>query len=254
MLFMVEDLNVISADLKKAGDRLEEKIIEVERSNKELDDFTYVVSHDLKEPLRGIAAFSTFLSDKYKDRLDEQARHYIEVIKSSVDKMEVLIKDLLELSRISRWKKPPECIELSKLLNEIKEDLSLRLKERKINLKVGKLPSVKYEKIRISQLFTNLITNAIKYNDKQVPRIEVGCEKSSDEEFRFYIRDNGKGIPEEYREKVFGLFQRLNPDDQEGTGAGLTICKRIVESHGGKIWVESEVGKGSTFYFTVPEK
>ncbi|MEA3328785.1 MAG: Cache 3/Cache 2 fusion domain-containing protein [Candidatus Omnitrophota bacterium] len=254
MLFMIEDLNTISQDLRKARDKLEQKVIEVERSNKELDDFTYVVSHDLKEPLRGIAAFTGFLDDKYKSKLDGQAKHYIELIKKSADKMEVLIKDLLKLSRISRWKKPPENIELNKLLNEIKEDLFLRLKERKVDLKILKLPAIKYEKVRISQLFTNLITNAVKYNDKKNPQVEIGCEKSNDEKFKFYVKDNGKGIPEEYREKVFGLFQRLQPDDQKGTGAGLTICKKIVESHGGEIWVESETDKGSVFYFTVPKK
>ena len=255
MLFMVEDLNAISRDLKMARDKLEEKIVEVERSNKELDDFTYVVSHDLKEPLRGITFFSNFLNDKYKDKLDEQGRHYIDVIQHSVEKMQTLIKDLLELSRISRRKKTPESVDLNQLLAEIKEDLALRLKESKAELKISPLPTIKYEKIRITQLFTNLITNAIKYNDKEKPIIEVGCDDSSDKkEFKCYVKDNGKGIPREFREKIFGLFQRLDADEQEGTGAGLTICKKIVESHRGSIWLESTAGQGSTFYFTIPKE
>lgn len=253
MLFMVEDLNEISKDLKLARDKLEEKIIEVERSNKELDDFTYVVSHDLKEPLRAIESFSKFLTEKYEAKLDEQGKHYVEVIQRSVNRMQTLIKDLLELSRISRQKKPLEVVDLNQLLKEIREDLALRLEESKADLKVQDLPTVKYERIRISQLFTNLITNAIKYNDKEKPVIEVGCDQSEDEEFRCYVKDNGKGIPGEYHEKVFGLFQRLDADQEKGTGAGLTICKKIAESHGGKIWLESEQGKGSTFYFTIPK-
>jgi len=254
MLFMVEDLNATSRDLKMARDRLEEKIKEVERSNKELDDFTYVVSHDLKEPLRGIAAFSNFLSDKHRDKLDEQGKHYVDVIQRSVKKMQTLIKELLELSRIGRWKQSREEIDLSQLLKEIKEDLALRLQETKSELKILSLPVVRYERIRISQLFTNLITNAIKYNDKKKPIITVGCDQATDKEFRCYVKDNGQGISKEHCEKVFGLFQRLDTDEDKGTGAGLTICKKIVESHEGRIWIESEVGKGSTFYFTIPKK
>lgn len=241
-------------ELKKARQKLEEKVIEVQRSNKELDDFTYVVSHDLKEPLRGIEAFSTFLSDKYKNKLDKDGKHYVEVIQKSVQKMQTLIRDLLELSRISHWKKPCEKVDLNRLLAEIKEDLALRLKERNVDFKILDLPAIEYERIRITQLFTNLITNAIKYNDKEKPVVEVGCEHSTDKESKCYVRDNGKGIAKEFQAKVFDLFQRLEGETQKGTGAGLTICKKIVEAHGGTIWVESEPEKGSTFYFTIPKQ
>ncbi|MBN3039118.1 MAG: Cache 3/Cache 2 fusion domain-containing protein [Candidatus Omnitrophica bacterium] len=254
MLLMVEDLNATSRDLKQAKDKLQEKIIEVERSNKELDDFTYVVSHDLKEPLRGIASFSQFLHDKYKDKLDEQGKHYLDVIQRSVQKMQTLIKDLLELSRIARRRASLEEIDLNRLIDEIREDLTVRLKESNTELKAQKLPTIKFEKVRISQLFTNLITNAIKYNDKPKPMIEIGCKEDSPAEFCLYVRDNGQGIPKEHLDTVFGLFQRLDTDEDKGTGAGLTICKKIVEQHGGRIWVESEVGKGSTFYFTILKK
>ncbi len=241
-------------ELKKARQKLEEKIVEVQRSNKELDDFTYVVSHDLKEPLRGIEAFSAFLSDKYNDKLNKEGNRYVEVIQKSAQKMQTLIKDLLELSRISRRKKPYEDVDLNMLLADIREDLTLRLKERNVNLKILDLPTIKYERIRITQLFTNLITNAIKYNDKEEPVVEVGCEYSTDKESKCYVRDNGKGIAKESQKKVFDLFQRLEGETQKGSGAGLTICKKIVEAHGGTVWVESELGKGSTFYFTIPKQ
>jgi len=241
-------------ELKKARQKLEEKIVEVQRSNKELDDFTYVVSHDLKEPLRGIEAFSAFLSDKHKSKLDKEGNRYIEVIRKSARKMQTLINDLLELSRISRQKKPYEDVDLNKLLVDIREDLALRLKERNVNLKILDLPTIKYERIRIIQLFTNLITNAIKYNDKEEPVVEVGCEYSTDKESKCYVKDNGKGIAKEFQKKVFDLFQRLEGETQKGSGAGLTICKKIVEAHGGTVWVESELGEGSTFYFTIPKQ
>ena len=241
-------------ELKKAREKLEEKITEVEKSNKELDDFTYVVSHDLKEPLRGIEAFSSFLSTKCADKLDKDGKHYVEVIQKSVKKMQTLIKDLLELSRIGRIKKPDGDIDLNMLLAEIKEDLTLRLEEKNATLKVMNLPTIEYETIRITQLFTNLITNAIKYNNKEKPIIEVGCAYANDKEAKCYVKDNGKGIAKGFQEKVFSLFQRLEGETEKGTGAGLTICKKIVEAHGGAIWVESEPGEGSTFYFTIPKQ
>lgn len=241
-------------ELKKARQKIEEKIIEVQRSNKELDDFTYVVSHDLKEPLRGIEAFSTFLNDKYKNKLDKEGKRYVEVIQKSAQKMQTLIKDLLALSRISRREMPYEDIDLNKLLVEIREDLALRLKERSVDLKILDLPTIKCEGVMMTQLFTNLITNAIKYNDKEKPVVEVGCLLSTDKESKCYVKDNGKGIAKEFQEKVFNLFQRLEGETEKGTGAGLTICKKIVEAHGGTIWVESRPGKGSTFYFTIPKQ
>ncbi|MCF7917377.1 MAG: cache domain-containing protein [Candidatus Omnitrophica bacterium] len=251
MLLMVEDLNAVSKDLRKANNQLDKKIVEVERSNKELDDFTYVVSHDLKEPLRSIYSFSKFLSDKHRDYLDAKGKHYIDVIQRSVSRMQALIKDLLELSRITRRRKSYQNIDLNELLTQITEDLALRLEEASVELKVGNLPTVRCEKTRILQLFTNLITNAIKYNDKDKPVIEIGCDSSDKDRFQFFIKDNGRGIPEEYKEKIFGIFQRLDADDDRGTGVGLTICKKIVEAHGGSIWVNSQFEKGSTFYFTI---
>jgi len=143
---------------------------------------------------------------------------------------------------------------LNQLLTELKHELEFSLQKRNVDLKILPLPTIRCQGATIAQVFKNLITNSIKYNDKERPQIEVGCSDETDEEFKFYVKDNGKGILEKYHEKIFEIFQRLERDDNEGTGAGLTIAKRIVESHKGNIWVQSEVGKGSTFYLTIPKK
>ena len=241
-------------DLEQTARRLEIVNKELIKSIQELDDFTYVVSHDLKEPLLGIGGFGKLLKERYEDILDERGRHYLDVICRSAFKMKRLIEDLLELSRISRWKRRYEEVDLNQLLTELRQELEFSLQRRNANLKILPLPTVRCHATTIAQVFKNLIINSIRYNDKEQPQIEVGCSDETDEEFKFYVKDNGKGIPERYHEKIFDIFQRLERDDNEGTGAGLTIAKRIVESHKGNIWVQSEVGRGSIFYFTIPKK
>jgi PAS domain S-box-containing protein len=254
MLFMVEDLNKTTEDLKVARNKLEEKIIEVEKVNKELDDFTYIVSHDLKEPLRGIKAFTKMLSEDYSGKVDKEGKEYLSNISDSSVRMARLIEDLLNLSRIGRIRNIEPGVDLNEALSDVRKNLAYSLEEKNVDLKIGKdFPKITCDKIRISEVFSNLISNAIKYSKKDArPIVEVGYSKKGDF-YEFYVKDNGIGIEEGYYDKIFQIFQRLHgKGEYEGTGAGLTIVKKIIESHNGKVWVESKVGEGSIFYFTLP--
>jgi light-regulated signal transduction histidine kinase (bacteriophytochrome) len=227
---------------------------ELARSNRELEDFTYVVSHDLKEPLRGIDAFSTFLVEDYGDKLDEQGRKYVSVLRDSARRMSALIEDLLMLSRIGRTRPEYVTVSVEPLLEDIRQDLSFTLEQKKVDLRIqSDLPTPTCQPTHLKQVFQNLISNAVKFNDKPHRVVEIAC-REDDGVYTFSVRDNGIGIDERYHEKIFQIFQRLGRrEDYEGTGAGLTICKKIVEAHGGKIWLESKVGEGSIFSFTIPK-
>lgn len=185
---------------------------ELIRSNQELDDFTSVVSHDLKEPLLGIGGFSKLLKERYRDILDERGKHYLDVIFESTLKMKRLIDDLLELSRITRkrfWEK----VDLNQILTELKEELIFRLQSKNAQLKILPLPTIRCQRARIAQVFKNFLVNSIKYNDKERPQIEVGLSEDSERKFTFYVKDNGRGIPKKYHERIFRIFQRLKRDD-----------------------------------------
>jgi PAS domain S-box-containing protein len=242
-------------ELKQLEETLREKTRNLERSNEKLEEFSHVVSHDLKEPLRTVETFSGFLLEDYEDKLDAEGVDYLKTLKRTSARMRELINDLLSLASIHMDTKSFDRINTQRMLEEIREDLEIRL--RGVNLQVAvDLPPLKGSRVRMGELFSNLIVNGIKYNDKALPMIRVGWKKdarSNDNSATFFVEDNGIGIESRYQERVFGIFEKLNPrEDYEGTGAGLAICKRIVEEHGGTIWVESEVGKGSTFYFTIP--
>lgn len=258
----VDDVGKLLNDLVK---RVEEAQITLARSQKqlkaaqkEMDEYTYVISHDLKEPLRGIEAFSKFLVDDYRDKLDEEGRHRIDVIRNAALRMQQLINDLLKFSRLGQQKSPFAPVGLNAMLMHVRLNLQYAIEAKKVDLRVDKLPTVMCDATAITEVFHNLISNAIKYNDKPHPEVEVGCEEKADPqtgqaEYVIHVRDNGLGIKEEYFEKIFQLFQRLQRDE-EGTGIGLTIVKRVVEWHGGRIWVDSEFGKGTTFFFTLPKR
>ena len=240
--------------IKQLEEGLLEKTRNLEKSNEKLEQFSHVVSHDLKEPARTVEAFSGFLLEDYQDKLDEEAVDYLQRMRRASGRMRELIDDLLNLSSIHMDRASFERVNVQKLLEEVKDDLEMRL--RGVNLQIDEnMPSVRGSRIRIAELFSNLITNAIKYNDKALPTLHIGWLKEPKKNgmCTFYVKDNGIGIEERYQERIFAIFEKLNPrEDYEGTGAGLAICKRIVEEHNGEIWVESEVGKGSTFYFTIP--
>jgi len=262
---MIKDLQKITVsrdelakeieERKKAEEALQAQKYCLEDINKELDDFTYIISHDLKEPLRSIDAFSKFITDDYKDKLDEQGRFYIERVRMNTSRMQKLIEDLLEISRIERKKNILEELEAEELIEEVKLRMEVRIKEKNVQITIrDKLPRVYCDRVRLTEVFANLISNAIKFNDKPMPLIEIG---SSEKEgfYEFYVKDNGPGIEEQYFDKIFEIFQRLGKrEDNEGTGAGLTIVKKIVQMHKGKIWLESKIGEGTKFYFTIPTR
>jgi len=230
---------------------------ELKEVNQELDSFVYTASHDLRAPLRGIASFATFLEEDYKSKLDQAGKEYIDEIRKGATKMSALIDDLLQLSRISRIKNPYEDVNVKELLDSVLERIKYDIQANKVQLKVGEsLPVIRCDRIKIAEVFLNLINNAIKFsskNNKENPRVDVGYIDEG-EFHKFFVKDNGIGIDPKYHGQVFGLFKRLHTDKEyEGTGAGLSIVKRVIDDHQGRIWIESEVGHGATFYFTIPK-
>lgn len=233
---------------------LERRNDELHQSNKELDDFAYIASHDLKEPLRGIHNFSTFLLEDYADKLDDDGRSKLETLTRLTRRMETLIDSLLHFSRLGRVDLAIDQVDLNGIVREAVDSLDINLKEAGIELRMPRrLPTVRADRARVGEIFYNLIVNAMKYNDKERKWIEVGFLDESPPVF--YVRDNGIGIQEKHFDSVFRIFKRLHGRDKYGggTGSGLTIVKKIVERHNGKIWVESTYGEGTTFYFTLEE-
>ncbi len=229
---------------------------ELELVNKELDSFTYIVSHDLKEPLRGIESFSQFILEDYQDKLDDKGKDYLKRICVGVSRMKNLVNDLLSLSRISRIRNPYELVDTVKLVNEGIKDLSQIIEERKVEIEIdNELPYIYCDQVKMKEVFYNLISNAIKYNEKAKTEIEIGV-KTVEKERVFFIKDNGIGIKKEYFDQIFQIFRRLHGNGEYGggTGPGLAIVKKIIEEHEGRIWVSSEEGRGSTFFFTIPQR
>lgn len=231
---------------------LADKNKELQHSNQALERFAYVASHDLKEPLRTIGSFTTLLNRRYRNQLDDAGKEYMNYIVSGVDRMYSLLEDLLKYSRlIHQNEENKEAVDFNEIIHSVTESLNHRIKEREVDIEVPSMPSVVSNAAQIQQLFQNLINNAIKFNDKEQPRVAIECEERPGE-YLFAVKDNGLGIEEQYQNQIFEVFKRLSRDGYEGTGVGLAICKKIVEQHEGQIWVESEEGEGSTFYFTLP--
>lgn len=236
---------------RRAEKKLKQYVKELERANRDLEDFTSTVSHDLKTPLRYIQSYISLFIEDYADVLDETGRGYLERIKEAAERMNTLIEDLLKLSRVGRKFTKVEMVDMNKLLEEIKTELSVQIKEKGGEVVIGKLPTISTQRVWLKELFTNLIANGLKFNRSDKPKVEVNCEKR-EKDYLFRVRDNGIGIEEKYLQNIFKLFEKLHSQSEyEGTGAGLAICKKIVEELGGNIWVESEPGKGSTFFFTI---
>lgn len=238
---------------KQAEAKLQAYTTALEQKNHESEQFAYVASHDLQEPLRTITNFIGIFSDEYKDKLDENAGMYLQFINGASVRMQTLITDLLEYTTIENDRKWVE-IDCNALISEILQDMSATINDTGTTVNYGNLPVITGQASRFKSLFQNLISNAIKFRKKEVaPFIEISAEEHS-KEWQFRVTDNGIGIDKAYYEKIFKLFQRLHGrKEYEGTGIGLAHCKKIVDLRGGRIWVESEPGAGSSFYFTVPK-
>jgi light-regulated signal transduction histidine kinase (bacteriophytochrome) len=231
---------------------LARKNVELERSNADLEQFAYVASHDLQEPLRMVTAYTQLLAERYQGKLDADADKFIGYASEGAQRMQVLIQDLLAFSRVGRNVARRE-VECNSMMLEILQTLSSSIQESGAAITAGALPTLWGDRTQLAQIFQNLIGNAIKFRKQEEPLvISVSAEKN-DLEWRFKVTDNGIGIAPEHLENVFVVFQRLHArTEYPGNGIGLAICKKIVERSGGKIWVESEVGHGSSFIFTLP--
>jgi two-component system sensor kinase FixL len=238
--------------LARLNDDLHKTVLELKRSNQELRCFAHIIAHDLKSPLRGIGSLAGRLIRKYNDKLDDEGKNQLRLLIVRVKRMGEFIDGILRYSEIGHSSKELQHVDVNALLAEIIGEMTIP-ENFEINVE-QKLPAVQCEKLRLKQVFQNLISNAVKYTDKSKGKISIGCTEE-DGFWNFSVADNGCGVKEQYYEKIFEIFQTLAPRDKtESTGIGLTIVKKIVEMYGGKVWVTSTLGQGSTFFFTLPQK
>ena len=256
-VYLVDQKKVIQCNIRditarvRAEDGLKQLAEELERSNKDLEQFAYVASHDLQEPLRMIAGYTQLIQQRYKDKLDEDANQFIYYTVDGVMRMQSLITDLLTYSRLNTSSEALKFVDCREVLNEVLATLKMTLEESGADIKLGPMPNIRADRTLLFQLFQNLIGNAIKFRSDKPPLINITATPQ-DKQWLFSVSDNGIGMEPQYLERIFVIFQRLHTQDKyAGTGIGLAICKKIVERHGGRIWAESQPGKGSTFYFII---
>jgi PAS domain S-box-containing protein len=231
----------------------ERLVRELRRSNEDLAQFSYVVSHDLQVPLRAVRTYAELLAKQSREQLDESAKQFIDVIVNGARTMEQLIKDLLSFAQIGEGELKLAEVDMNAILAGVRVTLEPLIHEKSADVTSRRLPTVLGDALQLMQLLQNLIGNALKYSRAGIkPWIEVGADELSAKQYKLYVRDNGIGIAAADRERIFSPLRRLHGADVPGTGMGLAICKKIVERHGGTIWVESEPGQGSAFYFTLP--
>ncbi|MEV6717785.1 ATP-binding protein [Lentzea sp. NPDC051208] len=247
-----EDVNGMRRRIVQELEALDQRSAELQRSNAELEQFAYVASHDLQEPLRKVASFCQLLQRRYGGQLDERADQYIDFAVDGAKRMQGLINDLLAFSRVGRITRERTMIDLDELVSQVVENFSDRIEETGATIVVGDLPSVRGEATLLSAVFQNLISNALKFRGSSAPEVTIEAERDG-EVWKFSVRDNGIGIEPEYSDRIFVIFQRLHPKDAyPGTGIGLAMCRKIVEYHGGTIWLKTDVDSGTQFEFTLP--
>jgi PAS domain S-box-containing protein len=247
---MVRDIS----DRKRAEDALERQAQELARSNEELERFAYVASHDLQEPMRTVSSFVQLLARRYEGKLDADADEYIQFITDGAARMRTLIRDLLDYSRVNSRGGALAPTDAGTVLQKVLDGLQVTIETERAEVTAEPLPIVVADPTQLGQVFQNLIGNAIKFHGSEPPRIHVSARRAGTH-WDFAVRDTGIGIAREYHERIFIIFQRLHTiEEYGGTGIGLAICKKIVERHGGTMWVESEPGRGSTFHFTLPAR
>ena len=241
-------------DHKQTELKMSNYLAELKRSNKELQQFAYVASHDLQEPLRMVASFTQLLANKYKGQLDSDADEFIKFAVDGAQRMQQLINDLLAYSRVSSRVEEFQLVDFEKVFNESLQNLKVSIDDNDARITNDSLPTIVADQSQIIQLFQNLVGNAIKFRGEETPVIHVAAEEEEDE-WIFRVIDNGIGIDSQHNERIFRVFQRLHErDSYPGTGIGLSICEKIVERHGGNIWVDSKLGDGSTFSFTISKQ
>ncbi|CAN5860379.1 N/A [soil metagenome] len=251
------DARVLAEErLKVLNEQLEQRVAdrteELQRSNQELEQFAYVASHDLQEPLRMVSSYMQLIERRYKGKLDADADQFIDFAVDGAKRMQALIQALLAYSRVGSRGKPLEPTSSAKVFEEVMANLQIAIEEAGATVTHDELPTVMADATQLSQLLQNLASNALKFRGAEAPRIHIGVKKEK-RNWIFSAHDNGIGIEQQFFDRIFVIFQRLHTrGEYPGTGIGLAVCRKIVERHGGRIWLESEPGKGTTFYFTIP--
>jgi light-regulated signal transduction histidine kinase (bacteriophytochrome) len=235
--------------------RVAERTAELEAANKELEAFSYSVSHDLRAPLRAVDGFSQAVLEDYGPQLPEEGQRYLQTIRDGAQRMGTLIDDLLTFSRLSRTPLKKQEVNTGELVRHVLEELSSQREGRQVEIRMGDLPACQGDPALLKQAWVNLLSNALKYTrQRETAVVEIGCEPGQDENV-YFVRDNGAGFDMRYVHKLFGVFQRLHRADEfEGTGVGLAIVQRVIHRHGGRIWADAAVDRGATFYFTLKER
>jgi signal transduction histidine kinase len=248
------ELSLEIAERREIENKLQDYAQELERSNKELQQFAYVASHDLQEPLRMITSYLQLLERRYRHLFDETAIDFIHYSIDGAKRMQSLLEALLAYSRVGTRGGPMRPVNTENIMSDVQENLRFTIDDTRAQIVLGELPTINGDEHQLMQLFQNLVGNALKYRGAQTPIIKIQATADNGH-VKFSIEDNGIGIQPEYKDRIFLIFQRLHTQEEyPGTGIGLAICKRIVERHGGKIWIESDGHSGTTFFFTIPSK